>query len=112
MSSPETVRSRSARCSAAIAFMSANQAGPLCTAFLISSHHDDAGTGEREPSERVGLRHPGKDFPLPSAPTTGRDLPAVVRRGNKQRHIDVGTSLERADRRDPFGNFATQTPIG
>ncbi len=36
MSSPERVRSRSARCSAAIAFISANQTGPWREAFLIS----------------------------------------------------------------------------
>ena len=112
MSSPETVRSRSARCSAAIAFISANQAGPWRTAFLISAIiTTPARANANHPSGRASGTLV-KAFPSHLLRQQGGISPQLCHEGIKQRHIDVGTSLERADRRDPFRNVAAQTPIG
>ncbi|TKS64449.1 MAG: hypothetical protein EWM73_00397 [Nitrospira sp.] len=61
-------------------------------------HHRDAGTGQREPPKRVNLRRPGNDFPSHLLRQQRGITPQLYDERMKQRHIDVGTSLERADR--------------
>ena len=75
-------------------------------------HHHDTGTGQREPPKRADLRHLCKDFSSHLLRHERGISPQLCNERVKQRHIDVGTSLEGADRRDPFWNLASHTPIG
>ncbi len=61
-------------------------------------HHHQACTDERQPPQRTDFRYPRKAFPSHLLRQQGGISSQLRDEGMEQRHIDVGTSLERADR--------------